>query len=102
MKAYTWPGNIREMQNIVERCIILRKSDVIQRDDLDLPGKEALPDGLNPVIPDEGISLAEVEKAYIVNALKKAGRNRSKAARLLKIPRHILLYRLEKYGLSSN
>ncbi len=54
------------------------------------------------MIPDEGISLAEVEKAYVVNALKKAGRNRSKAARLLKIPRHILLYRLEKYGLSSN
>ena len=102
MKSYAWPGNIREMQNIVERCIILRKDAVIHMDDLDLPGKEALPDGLNPVIPDEGISLEEVEKAYVVNALKKADQNRSKAARLLKIPRHILLYRLEKYGLISN
>nr|WP_321396093.1 sigma-54 dependent transcriptional regulator [uncultured Desulfobacter sp.] len=100
MKSYTWPGNIREMQNIVERCIILRKGTVIYMDDLALSGKEALPDGLNPVIPDEGISLEEVEKAYVLNALKKADQNRSKAARLLKIPRHILLYRLEKYGLT--
>jgi len=99
MGAYTWPGNIREMQNVVERCIILRKGAVIHRDDLNLPGTTSLPDGLNPVIPDEGISLEEVEKAYVVNALKKAGQNRSKAARLLKIPRHVLLYRLEKYGL---
>jgi len=102
MKSYTWPGNIREMQNIVERCMILRKSTVIHMDDLDLSGKDALPDGLNPVIPDEGISLEEVEKAYVLNALKKADQNRSKAARLLKIPRHILLYRLEKYGLTSS
>ncbi|MCG8550750.1 MAG: sigma-54 dependent transcriptional regulator [Desulfobacterales bacterium] len=102
MKSYAWPGNIREMQNIVERCIILKKGTVIHLDDLDLPGQDTLPDGLNPLIPDEGISLEEVEKAYIVNALKKADQNRSKAARLLKIPRHILLYRLEKYGLTSN
>ena len=102
MKSYTWPGNIREMQNIVERCTILRKSTVIHMDDLALSGNEPLPDGLNPVIPDEGISLEEVEKAYVLNALKKADQNRSKAARLLKIPRHILLYRLEKYGLTSN
>jgi two-component system NtrC family response regulator len=100
MKSYAWPGNIREMQNIVERCIILRKGAVIHMDDLDLPGKDPLPDGLNPVIPDEGISLEAVEKAYVLNALKKAEQNRSKAARLLKIPRHILLYRLEKYGLT--
>ena len=100
MKSYTWPGNIREMQNIVERCIILRKGTVIHMDDLALPGKETLPDGLNPVIPDDGISLEDVEKAYVLNALKKADQNRSKAARLLKIPRHILLYRLEKYGLT--
>jgi two-component system NtrC family response regulator len=91
MKSYAWPGNIREMQNIVERCIILRKGAVIHMDDLDLPGKDPLP---------EGISLEAVEKAYVLNALKKAEQNRSKAARLLKIPRHILLYRLEKYGLT--
>ncbi|WP_022666227.1 sigma-54-dependent transcriptional regulator [Desulfospira joergensenii] len=102
MKAYAWPGNIREMQNVVERCIILRRGAVIEAADLHLPGMA--PDstgstGLDPVIPDKGISLEEIEKAYVIKALEKAGQNRSKAARLLKIPRHVLLYRLEKYGL---
>jgi len=97
MKTYHWPGNIREMQNIVERCIILRKAPLIQPEDLNLPGMKTRSSILDPVIPDEGISLEEVEKAYVIKALEKAGQNRSEAARLLKIPRHVLLYRIEKY-----
>jgi two-component system NtrC family response regulator len=99
MKTYPWPGNIREMQNIVERCIILRKTPLIQPEDLNLPGMETRSAVLSPVIPDEGISLEEIERAYVSKALEKAGQNRSEAARLLKIPRHVLLYRLEKYDL---
>ncbi len=99
MRTYNWPGNIREMQNIVERCIILRKAPLIQPEDLNLPGMEPKVSVLTPVIPDEGISLEEIEKAYVIKALEKAGQNRSEAARLLKIPRHVLLYRLEKYKL---
>lgn len=99
LSRYHWPGNIREMQNIVERCTILRTSSRIGPDDLNLPGERRAATPLDPVIPDTGISLEEVEKAYVVKALEKAGQNRSEAARLLKIPRHVLLYRLEKYGL---
>ncbi len=99
MKAYSWPGNIREMQNIVERCIILRKAPIIEATDLNLPGMETRASIFSPVIPDEGISLVEIERAYVIKALEKAGQNRSEAARLLKIPRHVLLYRLEKYDL---
>lgn len=99
MKTHAWPGNIREMQNVVERCIILRKGPVIEVSDLHLPGIIPESAGWDPVIPESGISLEEVEKAYVVKALEKARQNRSKAARLLKIPRHVLLYRLEKYGL---
>lgn len=99
LKAYHWPGNIREMQNIVERCIILRTSPLIRTRDLNLPGMARETACLDPVIPDGGISLEDVEKAYVVKALEKAGQNRSEAARLLKIPRHVLLYRLEKYNL---
>jgi len=99
LRRYQWPGNIREMQNIVERCIILRKQNVIEPSDLQLIDHEKTVSPLDPVIPDNGIALEEIEKAYIVKALEKADQNQSKAARLLKIPRHVLLYRIEKYGL---
>ncbi len=100
LKTYQWPGNIREMQNIVERCIILRKKSLIESDDLQLLVNEPMAVCLEPVIPDEGIALEDIEKSYIVKALEKAGQNQSEAARLLKIPRHVLLYRLEKYKLA--
>ncbi|RLC21612.1 MAG: sigma-54-dependent Fis family transcriptional regulator [Deltaproteobacteria bacterium] len=99
LKAYQWPGNIREMQNIVERCIILRKKSVIEPEDLQLLDQKTSASPLAPVIPDEGVALGDIEKSYILKALEKTSQNRSKAARLLKIPRHVLLYRLEKYGL---
>lgn len=99
LKEYTWPGNIREMQNLVERCIILRQSKTIKSEDLNLIIREDQASVLNPFIPEQGISLEEIEKSYIVKALEKANYNQSQAARLLKIPRHVLLYRIEKYGL---
>ncbi len=98
LKEYKWPGNIREMQNLVERCIILRKSKIINIGDLNLINPKKSFSAQNIFIPDQGISLEEIEKNYILKALEKANQNRSKAARLLKIPRHVLLYRLEKYG----
>ncbi len=98
LKEYAWPGNIREMQNLVERCVILRKSKIINIEDLNLINPKKSFSAQNIFIPDQGISLEEIEKNYILKALEKANQNRSKAARLLKIPRHVLLYRLEKYG----
>ncbi len=100
LKAYQWPGNIREIQNIVERCIILRKNKVIEPEDLQLlvhKPSNTTNTSFVPVIPEGGIALEDIEKSYIIKALEKAGQNRSEAARLLKIPRHVLLYRLEKY-----
>ncbi len=100
MENYSWPGNIRELQNTVERCVILRKGSVIQAHDLHLstPAGKSESD-IDLEIPEDGISLEEVEKKLIKNALAKSNGNRSGAARLLKIPRHVLIYRLEKYSL---
>lgn len=100
MKEYSWPGNIRELQNVIERSVILRKGPVIEETDLSLPlfsGQSG--NGAIPEIPPEGLSLEEVEKGLVEKALKISNGNRSEAARLLKIPRHVLIYRLEKFGL---
>lgn len=98
LKAHPWPGNIRELQNIVERAVILRRGLLIEADELQLAAcpQPATENGI-PEIPDEGLSLEAVEQGLIKKALAKAGGNRSEAARLLKIPRHVLIYRREKF-----
>jgi two-component system NtrC family response regulator len=99
LKNYDWPGNIRELQNSIERCLILRKADIIEPEDLNLSKS---PDGDTleiPEIPADGLSLEEFEKGLIIKAMQKSNGNRSQAARLLKIPRHVLIYRLEKFEL---
>jgi DNA-binding NtrC family response regulator len=96
LSAYQWPGNIRELQNIVERSVILRSAPLITGADLRLTESVSGAGGF-PQIPPGGISLEEVEKDLIRQALEMAGGNRSEAARLLHIPRHVLIYRLSKY-----
>jgi two-component system NtrC family response regulator len=100
LKQYNWPGNIRELQNTIERCLILRQGDIIVDTDLRLPlAPSAGAETVLPDIPEEGISLEEVEKGLIIKAMEKSRGNRSEAARLLRVPRHVLIYRLEKFGL---
>ena len=97
---YPWPGNVRELENTVERLLIMRNNDVISIDEL--PEKVIASDtsgGAVIMLPDEGYSLEQLEREVVVQALERNHWNQTAAARFLRIPRHTLIYRLEKYGI---
>jgi len=109
MMEYDWPGNVRELRNVVERAVILESKDEILPEHISLPSSRSAEENVKMrdpsrevEIPDEGISLEEVEKLYILKALEKAKGNKTMAAKLLGITRDTLRYRLKKYGVEDN
>ncbi len=105
LAGYSWPGNIRELENVVERVIAMNPGDAITADVLpDFVRAGAPPDSpAVPEIPPEGISLEDqvnaFEKRLVVAALRQAAGRRAEAARLLGLTDRTLRYRLDKYGL---
>ncbi|MDR3556693.1 MAG: sigma-54 dependent transcriptional regulator [Syntrophobacteraceae bacterium] len=101
----SWPGNVRELRNSIERVVLLENDDMIQGGHLHFLDHDQLdqsvsrPEEFNIVLPDGGIGLEEIEKQVILQAREKCGANKSKMARFLRLPRHVLLYRLKKYGI---
>lgn len=101
LKRYAWPGNIRELENTVARLLVMRKGEEITIKDLPERIRELPTPGGLVNMPEGGVSLEELEKEAIVKALEMNDWNQSKAARFLKIPRHVLIYRMEKFGITS-
>ena len=108
INSYRWPGNVRELENMVERILIMRSGDTITIDDL--PEKVSTggtdyctkPNSGNVInLPEEGYSLEQLEREVVVEALERHLWNQTAAARFLRIPRHTLIYRMEKYLISS-
>ncbi len=123
-----WRGNVRELINLAQRLVLMRHGDTLELADLEVAGSitpavpptppapvspptpveaaaaaaiEAAPARDLPLgpMPAEGFSLPELEREVIRRALAKCGGNKSRTAVYLGIPRHVLLYRLQKYGL---
>ncbi|MFQ5706034.1 MAG: sigma-54-dependent transcriptional regulator [bacterium] len=96
---YDWPGNVREIENAMERAAILSTTEMITPDVLPpqlRPTELNVMDGNVIRIPDAGMALEEIERRCIQIALDKSGGNQTRAAKFLQVPRHILLYRMRK------
>jgi transcriptional regulator with PAS, ATPase and Fis domain len=106
--AHPWPGNIRELQNAVERALIMSDGGLLSAAQLGLvPRRErdaegaALSAAPGPQAHAFGHSLAEWEKQIVLDVLKKAKGNKSRAARLLGLTRSQLYTRLKRFGLDA-
>lgn len=104
---YQFPGNIRELENIIERSIVLEQSNIILPENLVLTGGVQTPDygSEDFSIPAGGIDLnaemAKLERLWIEKALEKAGGSKTMAAELLRVSADSLRYRIEKLGIQG-
>jgi len=111
MRRYGWPGNIRELRNVIERAMVLCEQKEIRPAHLpaELSAGDAAPgfaDGSESSrdLPPDGLNLTDVvtdlERRFIEKALERTDGNQTEAAKLLSISRDQLRYRIEKYGLN--
>jgi transcriptional regulator with PAS, ATPase and Fis domain len=108
--AHDWPGNVRELRNAIERAMILEDTANIQPASLPIavrggdrpPSFQVAAVGSESMVPpngDGGMSLAEQERRLLVQALERAKGNQTQAARLLRITRDTLRYKMKKFSL---
>ncbi len=99
---HTWPGNVRELENVLKRAMIFKKDEKIRPSDLPLEILRAGGHEGNGSLANNHSALSDSEIKLITEALKGAGWNQSKAAARLGIPRHVLIYRMKKYGIRED
>ncbi len=103
LKSYSWPGNVRELKNLIERVIVLENAEEIVPEHLpswllDKPGdQQSQRQGFT--LPAEGISLEDLERDLIKQALERTQNNKSGAAKLLNMSYDSFRYQIRKFGL---
>jgi two-component system, NtrC family, response regulator AtoC len=100
LESHHWPGNIRELRNVVERAMLLSDRHLLRREDFPLAAARRSP-GEVFELPPEGVSLDQVERDLVVQALERTGGNQTRAAALLGLNRDQIRYRIEKFGLQK-
>ncbi len=100
LAGYDWPGNIRELRNLIERMVVLAHGKVLDVKDIPVQIRETAV-GVREVRADADLTVDEMEKRMIVQALEKTGGNRTRAAEKLGISRRTLHRKLNEYGLGK-
>jgi DNA-binding NtrC family response regulator len=102
LKAYSWPGNIRQLENLLERTVMLVRGDVIEIEDLpeEVRRAQSIADNTSSKIA-VGPDLEAMEKAYIYYTLANTGWNKSQTAKILGIDLSTLYRKIERYDLSK-
>ena len=99
LQSYGWPGNVRELRNVVERAMLLAEGDRLEAKDFGVL-KAGTGTGDPFELPPAGVDLEDLERSLVVQALKRAGGNQTKAAGLLGLNRDQIRYRIDKFGLT--
>ncbi len=104
LSAYSFPGNVRELENTIERMVVLANGDVITPGDLPENIRRPPAHAANVLLqlPSDGLSIEAVEREIIRQALEMHGGNQTRTARYLDITRSALIYRMQKYELAAS
>jgi two-component system response regulator AtoC len=100
LQRYGWPGNIRELRNVIERAMLLSDSERLDAADFTVTAG-TISAGNDFELPPGGVDLEQLERSLVVQALKRSGGNQTKAGTFLGLNRDQVRYRIEKFGLST-
>jgi len=105
LQQHDWPGNVRELENTCERMVLLCEGDKLCEEDLPHAIHAGSTAGITrdeswPPLPPNGFSLVDLERRVVERALDLQQGNITRAASYLQVPRHVLAYRIKKFGIS--
>ena len=104
LQRYNWPGNIRELENSIERAVLLADGEFITKDDLRLGELSTTSDGAGPTnvvkIPPSGVALEEIERQAVIEALTMSNWIQKDAAELLSISPRVMNYKIKTLGIT--
>jgi DNA-binding NtrC family response regulator len=100
---HPWPGNVRQLDAVIEKAVLVASGEVLSPADMDIPGPQADAScgALNFEFPQDGFPLEEIERQVIFKAMEKSGGCIASAARLLKTTYRTVEYRVKKYGIPT-